>query len=107
MGQLIYLLLKNLFLDAWVWQPGRPYPVWLSVIGDLVSLALIAGVSFTFRLRTSNPYFMLEDTEAYIDNEAPGGTGSHGSTGPLSTTPGTAEVSGNTTLNPGFTIDSD
>eukprot|EP00128_Syssomonas_multiformis_P007288 Colp12_sorted_trinity150504_noHs@6559 len=65
------------FLLLWTTWTRRTSPV-LLIISDLIALVFLASLSFMFRLRSTNPYFVLSDyTEEGIELEDANVVGVH------------------------------
>ena len=71
----LYLLvvIVVMFVGALMFTPGSTFPSALRVVQDAFDIFFMFGLVHTFRLRTSNPYFMLSDLD-YADQRGVGTT---------------------------------
>eukprot|EP00041_Stephanoeca_diplocostata_P013569 m.238228 g.238228 ORF g.238228 m.238228 type:complete len:489 (+) comp19386_c0_seq1:200-1666(+) len=60
----LFTTLMILLINAWEQQRNIPS----IIIMEMLNLFFLAGLMFTFRLRDTNPYFMLEDTTYALDD---------------------------------------
>lgn len=63
----LYLLSVVIVLFLQIWR--RKSDTVSCVVLDLLDLALLSALTFTFRLQRANPYFLLDDFDGSFDNE--------------------------------------